>query len=47
VTAEVAVDGTDFNAFRKKYHCEISQRLAKLQAREPLNSLPNMAHWCH
>ena len=32
VTAEVAVDGTDFNAFRKKYHCEISQRLAKLQA---------------
>ena len=32
VTAEVAVDGADFNAFRKKYHCEISQRLAKLQA---------------
>ena len=34
VTAEVAVDGTDFNAFRKKYHCEISQRLAKLQAKQ-------------
>jgi hypothetical protein len=31
-TAEVAVDRTDFGAFRKKYHCEIFQRLAKLRA---------------